>query len=110
MNNQSNKIIAIVALVLFSIKGRAQVNNLADEEKINGVFSEIQKASKDKPMLLNQLMLLKKFQFENTVSLDLTDAEFKIIRQLIGELLNAGVNAKIVSIKDMVIATQEFKE
>ncbi len=109
MNNQFNKVIVFVTVLLLFAKSKANVNIRFDEDKINYLLSEIVREAKSDSTLLIQLMLFDKTEFENELATTLNDEEYRMVRYLLGQLMTQGVSVRLTPINSMVLATQEYQ-
>lgn len=109
MSRVYNKTIAIAALVLISIKAKAEnyVANPSDE-KVAAIYNEILAASKNDKNIFENVFSLTKLELEEALQVALTEDEFLTLHNLLGKLIDEGVEIQPTHPGKMVIATQEY--
>ena len=110
MNKGFNKLAILVAVLLFAIKGRANINNKSSDPKIKFVISKIQLDDQNDRELLSPYFVLNmpKAMLEDELDVDLTDNEFSEIQSLVDRLVKEGVALELVPFDKMILATQEL--
>ena len=108
MKKHSGKLLAFIAFILTTSKGKTEQFVCVDEDKVHSIIEEIRAEIQTNPELLLQMMDLKKPQLEESLDLGLIDCEFVAIHTLMNQLLNEGVVLEPTSPGKTVIATQEY--
>ncbi len=107
MKQQSRKIIALLAFMLFSAKGRAEMQTANENDSSNSVMEKIQAKLRAQPELACAIPGLEKLQLENLIQQEMSDEDYASIQNLLTNLANENVQMEFVNPKDMTLASQE---
>lgn len=107
MNQQSKKLIALLAFVLFSVRGRAEVST---SEKIDGeiaVIEKVQAKLRSQPELADLVPKMTKPQLEEFLQQSLSDDDYYDLHILLVRLAFANAHVEVVKPIDIILGTQE---
>ena len=108
MNKNFNKLVAVVSLLLFAAKGKAENSISLNRNKINQVMIAIRGNATVQPEILHQILALEKPNLEFGLNLPLTNTEYREIRKLVRDLTRLDVGLDFVPINEMHNSTQEY--
>ena len=107
MSKSFNKTITLIAMLLLATKSKAQEPAQINDATVYAALVEIQKAAAAQPDFLDSVNDMQKAQLEEQLQMSLTDDEFNSIHALIIQMLNEGIDIKVVHPGKMIPATQE---
>ena len=107
-NKNFNKIVAVVAILLFVAKGKAENSISLNRNKINQMMIAIRGNVTLNPVVLQQILASEKSNLEFGLNVPLTNTEYLEIRKLVRDLVGLNVGIDFVSINEMHTSTQEF--
>ena len=108
MNKSFNKIVAVVAILIFATKGKTENSIFLNRNKINQVMIAIRNHATFQPEILQQMLELEKSKLEFGLNLPLTNVEYSEIRRLVQDLARLNTGLDFVPINEMHTSTQEF--
>jgi hypothetical protein len=108
MKQPSRKIIALLAFILFSVRGRAETQPATENDGSNSVIEKIQAKLKSQPELASFIPNMEKTQLEDLIQQEMSDEDFAAVQSLLAGLASEDVQIEVVTHKNMVLSTQEY--